>query len=203
MREVIGEGVRRVREAGDARQDDVARAARRYGLAWSQSKVAALERGDKPISLEEFALLPIVLADATGSPVSIGALVPDDVLVRLTEVVTVPGELMKQVYADEPVQPETVSHERHARIMRVTFPDVPFLDIGDAEQKAAVRLRVTPGAVATAAGQLWGRSLAAERDRVVREREPDASPDRRRALRGQVTRQLLDVLAAELAGRES
>ncbi len=192
-----------MREQGGARQDDVSREARRHGLAWSRSKVAALERGEKSISIEELALLPRILAEATGSVVSVGMLVPDDVLVRLTDAVAIPGETLKRVYGGTGVQPETIPHETHIEIMRKTFPGVPHLVVGEAEQKAAPRLGVDAATVATVAYDLWGRSLGAERDARVAEREPDASPDRRRALRGQVTRHLVEQVAAEIKRRET
>lgn len=57
----VGAGVRRAREWAGRTQDDIARCARAYGLAWDRAKVAALERGDKAISAEEFVLMLAVL----------------------------------------------------------------------------------------------------------------------------------------------
>ncbi|WP_261570339.1 hypothetical protein [Frankia gtarii] len=57
--------------------------------------------------------------------------------------------------------------------------------------------------VALVARDLWGNSLANERDRLVAESEPDASPDRRRELRERVTRQLVDQVTEEIRRRET
>ncbi|ADP78335.1 hypothetical protein [Pseudofrankia inefficax] len=75
-------------------------------------------------------------------------------------------------------------------------------EIGEAEQKTARRLDEPAVVLVALSHELWGRTLSEERDRVADEREPDASPDRRRALRGQVTRALVNELAAELARRD-
>lgn len=67
---------------------------------------------------------------------------------------------------------------------------------GEAERKAASRLGEDPLLVLALSRVLWnGRSLSEERDRLVDER-PDAGsdPDRLRALRGRVARQLVDQL---------
>lgn len=61
LRQAIGERVRAIREAGGLTQDEVGREARRLGLGWSRSAVAALERGDKSVSAEELVLLPLML----------------------------------------------------------------------------------------------------------------------------------------------
>jgi hypothetical protein len=66
---------------------------------------------------------------------------------------------------------------------------------GDAELKAARRLRVPPVAVALAARRSWKRSLTEERDRRVAEEAPaDATPRTLQALRGHISRGLLEEL---------
>src|SRR5262249_9471208 len=76
----------------------------------------------------------------------------------------------------------------------------------DAEQKAARALRVSPGAVVEAAHQRWGRGFTAERDRRVGaytapmlKQDPDEArrpewPRRLQAIRGHITRELLEEL---------
>jgi hypothetical protein len=69
----------------------------------------------------------------------------------------------------------------------------------DAEMKAARRLGTTPDAIATAAEKLWKRPLDAERDDRVREQAPEnASTRTTQALRGHVTRALLEELRPRL-----
>jgi transcriptional regulator with XRE-family HTH domain len=70
--------------------------------------------------------------------------------------------------------------------------------LGDAEQKAARRLRTFSLAVATTARKRWERSFTEERDRRVTEQAPaDATPATLQALRGHVTRALLEELRQE------
>jgi hypothetical protein len=65
--------------------------------------------------------------------------------------------------------------------------------------KAARKLDVSPLLVAETAIRLWRRSLNEERDRIVAERAVAGDdPDRLRALRGWVTRQLVDQIADEI-----
>ena len=71
----------------------------------------------------------------------------------------------------------------------------------EAEMQAARRLRTFPLAVAAAARKRWGRSLTEERDRRVAEQTPaDAIPRTLQALRGHVTRALLEELRQDVEG---
>lgn len=53
----VGRNVRNLRECAGRSQDELARSARVYGLTWDRAKVAALERGEKPLSVYELAAL--------------------------------------------------------------------------------------------------------------------------------------------------
>ena len=65
----------------------------------------------------------------------------------------------------------------------------------EAEQKAAKRLGVTADDIMAGALYLWGRTLSAERDaRAEKQATDDASPRRLQAIRGHVTRDLLNEL---------
>jgi hypothetical protein len=93
--------------------------------------------------------------------------------------------------------------ERLQRLERI-LPRISNLQLGAAleaahgetERKAARALHVDdPAEVAVAALKLWGRSLTQERDaRVVDAAAPDASPRTLQALRGHVTRHLLEEI---------
>jgi hypothetical protein len=92
-------------------------------------------------------------------------------------------------------------NETIIRHFRLTDKDRPILEaahadkLADAEQKAARRMRTFPLAVAVAARKQWGRSFTGERDhRVVMQASPGASSRTLQALRGHVTRELLDEL---------
>src|SRR5712692_10565893 len=110
----------------------------------------------------------------------------------------------------------TVPGRRHPRaerdaIRRAVWPDAPDTEVreaereaaGEAEQKAAGRLRVPAFAIALAARRRWQRSLTAERDRRVflqavaaaeEEAEGTQQPRTVQAVRGHLTRALLREL---------
>jgi transcriptional regulator with XRE-family HTH domain len=79
-----------------------------------------------------------------------------------------------------------------------------FAARNDAEMKAARKLHLDDAVeVAFAALRLWGRSLTEERDaRVSAMAPPDASPRTLQALRGHITRQLLEELEPVLIVEE-
>lgn len=227
LRFVIGEGVRRVREAHGVRQEEVSRAARAYGLAWARSRIAALERGDKAVSADELTLLPLIMSAACTRPVALSELVAPDVWVRVGDR-AMPGSDIAAIWAGGmPLRgrnvpgtlQDLISEQADAEAARPDFDRLVALGaFGEhdgeelrglwatgaslAEERAATRLSERPRVVAYLARAVWGASLDEERDRIVAERDPDASPDRRRALRGQVNRELVEVLAAEIARRE-
>lgn len=68
LSQLIGERVRKAREAAGRRQQDIARAANILGFDWTRSSVASLEAGTRKLSPEELARLPIVLLGASIPP---------------------------------------------------------------------------------------------------------------------------------------
>ena len=102
LRQWVGGRIRALREQHGQRQDDVARAARDLGLAWSRSKVAALERGDKALPAEELLLLPVVLADAQCGQPSLADLLPDGSgTVRLGDRTAMPAAVLARAIRGE------------------------------------------------------------------------------------------------------
>lgn len=238
LRQVVGEAARRVRQAAGARQEDVARHARAWGLAWDDSRIAALERGEKAISAEELALLPLVLSDACRERLTLADLIDPEERIRLSSTVTTPGRVLLDVYAARdvdqvpvrdlgpPVAVRVAAHmgvtpkqlatdwERYTTAqerLAELVPDVTegrtaeLLEAegGAAERKAAARIGESALVVVAMSRLLWGRTLTDERDRIVSERaDAGADSERLRALRGRVTRQLVDQLAREIKRRE-
>lgn len=242
LREVIGDGVRRVREATNVRQDDVSRAARVYGLAWNRSRIATLEAGEKAISAEELALLPLLLSRACQRQVTLADLIPPGERIRLSSTVPATGEALLSIYAAQDVsgirtqdlgpslgtalamaahptlEPQRArqrfltdwSHfqqveDRVAELLGSHQLDELLAgDASEADRVAARRLGENPMVIVALSRALWGRVLAEERDRVVSERvDAGDAPDRLRALRGRVTRQLVGQLADEIRRRET
>ncbi|MEU8855713.1 hypothetical protein AB0C48_13660 [Streptomyces sp. NPDC048556] len=82
MSELVGEQVRRFREARDVRQEDIANGAREYGFSWGRSSVAALEAGNRDLSVAELLLLPSIIRKLGGWDES---LIPPAARIKLNE----------------------------------------------------------------------------------------------------------------------
>jgi transcriptional regulator with XRE-family HTH domain len=196
LRVVVGESVRRVREAAGLRQDDVAIAARRHGLAWSRGRVATLEQGNKSINAEELTILPSVLTDACGRPVGIEELIGADIPIALTSTVAVDSRTLTATLGGRPPrQPFAMAAADESSSPARSALDGWLRAAGETEAHAARRLGRPIAEIVTGSHALWGRGFAQQRDVAAAALyHEDVSPDRRRALRGQVTRRLLGEL---------
>lgn len=187
--------MRELRLAAGAVQADVAYAAQRLGLSWVRSTVATIESGGRGLTAEELVLLPLVLTDALAREVMMADLVPDGpaeltaetVLDATTILAALAGRRLRPVYVAE-------SGERFEG-----EPVARFLRSSEEDRNAAARLGTTPERVREAAMRLWGQSMLDERnDRASAENEPTDAANRQ-AVRGHITRTLLEELRAELA----
>lgn len=220
LRQWVGQAVRQIREHNGQRQDDLARSARDYGMAWSVSKISALERGDKALPAEELLMLPLVLARAGCGSVTLIDLLPHGPdMVRLVDGIEMPGQVLVDSleYGDgddgavlwrsressrELLAGWFSGPEGETAAIRAAWPQMPgdphdvaraWHSTGEAERVAARRLDVPFPALLAAAMGTWDRSLTAERDQRVQERtDPDTDADARslQALRGHITRDL-------------
>jgi len=217
IREVVGENVRRIREAAGARQDDVATAARVLGLRWTRSKIAALERGEKSLDLAEVVLLAEAMGEIAGQPVGVADLLAGDGAVRLSQSLVIHREALRRflggdsvrvLLTDIPGGADAMARaiprvpERIQRMKLLAGPDMRAEDLrhaatvaGEAEERVGRTLGVSKMDVAYLAVGLWGRTLAEERDRRVGDDVPLAS---RSAKRGRVTRRLVEDLRVRL-----
>ncbi len=218
IREVVGENVRRIREAAGARQDDVAAVARGEGLRWTRSKIAALERGEKALDLAEAVLLAQAMGKVASGPVAVADLLAGDGAVRLSSAVVVHRESLRRFLGGDPVRvlvrdvpggPQRIraamtrlpAASRRAAAMAGEETSVALMvhaeeRAGEAEQRVGRTLGVTKMEVAWLSVGLWGRTLAEERDRRVGDEVPVAS---RSAKRGRATRQLVEELRTRLS----
>lgn len=223
-REVVGENVRRIREAAGARQEDVATAARGMGLSWTRSKVAALERGDKSLDLAETVLLAEAIGEVAGQPVSLSDLFAGAGAVRLSRKMLLTRDALRRFVGDEPVQllltdvpdqdvwiqaaiagVQAATEAVPAKLERMRLlagPGVAMQTlvhaeavVGEVEERAGRSLGLSKVEVAWLSVRLWGRTLGEERDARVTEDVPTAT---RSAMRGRVTRELVKELRARL-----
>ena len=92
---------------------------------------------------------------------------------------------------------EAIRNQIAPNATKLGFVDVQNEAAGEAERKVARKFRTSPTAVAIAAREKWQRSLTAERDARISKIDTD-NPRHRQAIRGHITRQLIDELAEEL-----
>ena len=212
--EVLGARIRARRDELELSQDELARRTSSLGLSFTRSVIDSIERGMRELQLHELVVLLAMLE------IDLGTLLDGAGLIRLDDDAAIEGDslvghLLRQdpivVQRDATATPATVAvvAEVPAPTVvsgrgRVTFTgsEVTITVTGIAEENAARKLGVSSQTIIDGAWLLWGRSLTDERDARVKERAPgEASPRTMQALRGHVTRALLEDLRKELDRR--
>jgi transcriptional regulator with XRE-family HTH domain len=184
----VGRRLREIRETHGWVQEDVARAARGAGLDWSRATVAAIETGRRDLSAAELVYLPAVLSTAAGTPFTpyeLADLIPDgpDLLLAPNQPAAFPPDLVRSILRGKlgnEVEMARLAHGGGG-------------ELGEAEERAALRLGLSVAAVVEASRRLWGHSLTVERDQRVAQRG-ELPVESRRAVRGRITRDLIDEL---------
>lgn len=199
---VIGRNLRRLREARGWSQDEAAVEARRTGLQWSRSTVGALETGAKTLDFSEAVLLTLVLNEplkkllaGNDDPVRVGTVEPS---LRLIRRVVKKGPSNASRFTFRHLE-EVRSAARLLEEQHEGSEAVERAAHDEATMAAARKLNADPFDVSITAFELWGRSLTDERD--ARVDAPPGTPRRSlQALRGQLTRELVKDLRAQLEG---
>jgi transcriptional regulator with XRE-family HTH domain len=103
LRRIVGANVARLRTEHGQTQEEIARVARLWGLAWSQPKVAQIERGVKAITGEDLLALPGILSQALSRAVSLADLLADapDITVGSGHL---PGDYVQRIAAGDAVE---------------------------------------------------------------------------------------------------
>jgi transcriptional regulator with XRE-family HTH domain len=204
LHQAIGANLKRLRSALEMSQDELANAARQLGLDWSRSSVAAVELGSKTLDPDELLLLILVVGGVNELLAGRGKVVLNEqTVLGIKDVRTIltdhdPDEIeivrkrllrRKGIHVGEGLNLRLKMDEEETRRW------VEQASKGEAEQKAARKLHVPVDVLCECALAVWGRSLTAQRDLKINQLE--VQPDSLRslqALRGHVTRQLLDEL---------
>jgi hypothetical protein len=192
----IGREIGRRREEAEISQSDVAMYAREIGLPWTRATIAAIELGRKQLSVGELLLMPLILKKArvTRELVALWDLIPAED--RRVEVW--PGLELSLPDARTLLAGGAETREIRPVNVGVDIRDLQARDT--AEQKAAATLRVPARAIVDAAYDLWDQSLSMERlQRLQRSSAASGATERRRqALKGHITRELLNELRPRL-----
>jgi hypothetical protein len=204
----LGRNARALR--GSASLDDVARAARRYGLTWNVGRVSDLEYGRVSPRIDALIPLALALAEVSGQEITLGDLLRSDENITLTKNLTVTNDELQgflrgaTVSVDERYMAEAIQAARAAlkarddwppRLKRVkhgVFVDV-WQDYGAAEQLLARDLGIDRDQLTAEMAALWGRAFHVERDAIAGE---GASAQKR----GNVARTLKAQLKARIDG---
>jgi hypothetical protein len=192
----IGREIGRRREEAEISQSGVAMCARQFGLPWTRATIAAIELGRKELTLGELLLMPLILKEAgvSRAPLSLGDLIPTD---------DRPVEVWPGLQLSLPDARTLLTGGAETREIRPVNVGVDIRDLqacDTAEQKAASTLRVPARAIVDAAYALWDQSLSMERRQRLQRSSaaPGATERRRQALKGHITRELLDELRPRL-----
>ena len=198
--QVVGTNLERIRIQESWSKDDVAARGWRVGLPWSRSTVAALEAGRRAIELGEVVLLAVAL-DTT-----VAGLLAGKGLAHVGDGSKIPLSDIRQILTGDARRPRKADPHVKARIYvsrHQAYERVMLSAGGEAEQKAARKLGVTPQVIAEAAYDLWRRSLTEERNVRVEAKAADPETARKsQALRGHVTRMLVREIEALLDDRK-
>jgi hypothetical protein len=210
--EAAGAGARMIRLGADKSLDDVATAARRYGLRWSTGSVGDFEAGRTSPNLATLLIVATVLRDLTGAPVTLADLFRDDVRERGGRQVAIrpdlvmPRSAVRAALSGEPVALPAAQRSYRVQLGDVTMPELiprwasgvdPRLHqrVFDAFTETDARTCKAPGLSAitgaAAMARLWGRTFVAERNARA---EAGANAQRL----GRISRQLRAELAKEV-----
>jgi hypothetical protein len=200
LEQAIGQQMRRLREANGVRQETVAAGAKMWSLPWTQATVAAIELGQRGLSIGEFVMLPLVFGEA-------GICRPNGRDLDLEDFVP---EYVDHNMANVPVVPN--GYQMPLRIVRALLRGgLPPASVrgdrgeagpGEAERKVARKLGCSTVAVVAAARGLWGRTLSEERDGRIGKRAKALDRRSLQAVRGRVTRALVKELAPNIKRRK-
>jgi hypothetical protein len=198
LAEVAGAQARTLRLAADKSLEDVATAARSYGLRWSTGSVGDFEGGRATASLKNLLVVAAVLRDVTGRPITLVDLFAGNGSVDITDNLPVELSELRDMLAGQPVR---MLPQQGVRItVKLSGPPVPYWPEGvrgvdpsvhkrvlDALSESDVRMckniGVDPFVGAAAMAKLWGKTFTAERDERA---GLDANAQRR----GRISRQL-------------
>jgi transcriptional regulator with XRE-family HTH domain len=185
--------LRLARERSRMRQTEIAQRATALGLDWSPATVTALESGRRALGVGEFLLAPAIFGGSLAQ-----FLCDDGEVIEI-----VPGRTIVCQDLRQFLKPNVSVDVRLHNTDSAEPPD-PRRMVLEAERKAARRLGVTTDQLLDAANRLWAHNLSSERDlQAINELGSIDAHDARavQALRGRITRRLLDELRQELAKR--
>jgi transcriptional regulator with XRE-family HTH domain len=203
--EVIGAGARALRLDADVTLEQMARAARIYGLLWTSGRVGDFESGRTAPSLPTLIAATAALGEAIGRPVSLAELVTGKGQVHINDKLSLDTSALRAALSGETVSAHAIPDFLPAEEMyemaqlltsqtrfhwpkrlRAITPDLRsavLRDFSESDARMCKNIGVDQVLGAAAMAALWRRTFTAERDNRA---GPDANAQRR----GQISRQL-------------
>jgi hypothetical protein len=213
LAEVAGRNAKQIR--GKATLEQMAKAARHYGLPWTIGRVGSFESGQVSPRLDTLIAVCAALHAVTGRPegVALTDLFEGAGQVAVSDQLTMNRTKLCKVLSGEPVKIAAAKRERERmeNIGAAAEADYrswqPVLrkkddlrlrlrvlaDFADSDRALARSLKITEGHAAAAMAYCWGRTFVAERNRRA---GADANAQRR----GHVSRELKAELKEVLDG---
>ena len=209
--EVAGRAVKSIRLAAGMKLEDLARAARLYGLKWSAGKVGDFESGRVSPTLPTLYAVAAALSDITLHPVAIAELFAGEGRVRLTSATSVPLAQLRHALSGGPAvftigDIDGVSEDLAAAVTQglAELKALPvkvnrgvlrqvLADYSDTDARAAKSLDLDRLPAAAYMAKLWGTTYRLERDRRASEGDNAQT-------RGRIARELKAELRAAKDG---
>lgn len=188
----IGRNARKLRLDAGATLDQIALAARFYGLSWNSGNVGHLESGRGAPRLDTLYAVALALRDVIGRPVTLADLLAGDDPIQINDDLAVPASAVRAAVSGQPVTGETEKLRRLGTVMekatRKALAAALLDEFREADARACRDIGVTRERGATMMARLWGRTFTEERD-------GRAGPDANAQRRGQISRALKTELA--------
>jgi transcriptional regulator with XRE-family HTH domain len=203
--QVIGEGAKAIRLDAGVTLEQMARAARIYGLPWTSGRVGDFEAGRTAPSLPTLVAATAALGDVIGRPVSLAELVTGKGQVRINDKLSLDTSALRAALSGETVSAHAIpdllpAEEVYEMTQLLTsqtrfhwpkrvFAVAPGLrqdvlrDFNESDARMCKNIGVDQVLGAAAMAALWRRTFTAERDHRA---GPGANAQRR----GQISRQL-------------
>jgi transcriptional regulator with XRE-family HTH domain len=185
--EVIGLNARKLRLDAGKSLEDVAKAARAFGLPWSTGRVGDFESGKAAPNFTTMYVVAKAIGAVIARPVELAELLAGDGPVMVNANLAEPLADLRAAVSGQPVASGLTGATKFA--ISVT-PAIAMdanqyvrRDFAESDLKMCRRLGVTPDVGAAAMAKLWGHTFRTERDRR-------AGPDAKAQRRGQISRRL-------------
>jgi transcriptional regulator with XRE-family HTH domain len=188
MSAVAGRNARKFRLSANATLDDVSRAARIYGLKWSNGKVGDFESGRVSPSVPTLFAVAQTLGDVTGTRISLSELLSTEQWVRVNTSLVIAGPALRSAMVGDPVdlsaEDTQGSMQQLGEIARASLDATAEWEqlptplkkqsrrqvaaatsrAGLSERRIAQQLEISLIYLSAMSLHLWGRSFTDERD---------------------------------------